>query len=211
MKRTILILLSLITFTFSHAQKIAITEEGKEVILYDDGTWKYQDGEKIPSKEIPTNPNKFVKDDSSTFLLKSKNLNVGFYFNPKVWEINTKTKFNPYAEYELKLREEDLYCIIVTEKVEVPLESLKLIAIENGKNISPDLTIIKEEYRNVNGLKVLLLQMNGTVKGIKVSYYGYYYSSPEGTVQFITYTAQNLLEKYMPEIEKLLNGFVKVG
>ena len=109
------------------------------------------------------------------------------------------------------MRDGDLYCVIITEKIEVPLESLKLIAIENGKSLSPDLTIVKEEYRNVNGLKVLLLQMNGTVKGIKVSYYGYYYSSPEGTVQFIAYTAQNLLGKYMPEIEKLLNGLVKVG
>ena len=210
MKKFFLILLGFFAAFFSQAQQRAITEEGKEVILYDDGTWKYKDGEKIPSEEIPTNPNAFVKDDSSTFLLKSKNLNVGFYLNPKVWSFR-KATINPYAEYELQMRDGDLYCVIITEKIEVPLESLKLIAIENGKSLSPDLTIVKEEYRNVNGLKVLLLQMNGTVKGIKVSYYGYYYSSPEGTVQFITYTAQNLLEKYMPEIEKLLNGLVKVG
>ncbi len=210
MKKFFLILLGFFAAFFSQSQQRAITEEGKEVILYDDGTWKYKDGEKIPSEEIPTNPNAFVKDDSSTFLLKSKNLNVGFYLNPKVWSFR-KATINPYAEYELQMRDGDLYCVIITEKIEVPLESLKLIAIENGKSLSPDLTIVKEEYRNVNGLKVLLLQMNGTVKGIKVSYYGYYYSSPEGTVQFITYTAQNLLEKYMPEIEKLLNGLVKVG
>jgi hypothetical protein len=101
--------------------------------------------------------------------------------------------------------------MIITEKVEIPLETLKLIALENGKAAASDLKIVKEEYRTVNGLKVLLLQLNGTMQGIKFSYYGYYFSSPNGTVQFITYTSQKLLDSYEPESEKLLNGFVEIN
>ncbi|MCC7520261.1 MAG: hypothetical protein IT220_01380, partial [Flavobacteriaceae bacterium] len=106
---------------------------------------------------------------------------------------------------------EDLYGMIISEKVEIPLETLRSIAIENGKSVAPDLKIMKEEYRTVNGLKLLLLQMNGTMQGIKFSYYGYYYSNTNGTVQFITYTSQNLLNSYIPEIEKLLNGIVEIN
>ena len=97
--------------------------------------------------------------------------------------------------------------MMITEKVEIPIESFKSIALENGRSVAPDLKIIKEEYRNVNGLTVLMLQMNGSIQGIKVSYFGYYYSNENGSVQFITYTAQNLLKDYMPDCENLLNGF----
>jgi len=57
----------------------------------------------------------------------------------------------------------------------------------------------------------MLLQMDGSTTGIKFTYYGYYFSNTNGTVQCITYTSQNLLESYKPESEKLLNGFVEIN
>lgn len=121
-----------------------------------------------------------------------------------------KATENIDAEYEFQLKEEDLYGMVIAEKVEIPLETLKSIALENGRSVAPDLTIVKEEYRIVNGIKVLCLQMSGTMQGIKVVYYGYYYSNANGTIQFITYTAQNLLDRYSPESEKFLNGLVEI-
>mgnify|MGYP006439848449 CR=1 FL=1 len=205
-----LVLICLFALSLAHAQINAVTETGEEVILYDDGTWKYQNEEELEVKEIPTNSNKFEKNKESTFLLKSNNLNVGIYINPKKWSFRKATE-NPDAEYELQLKDGDLYGMVITEKVEIPLETLKSIAIENAKAVSPDLKIVKEEYRIVNGIKVLLLQMNGTMKGIKVSYYGYYFSSTNGTIQFVTYTSQNLMDSYRPKSEKLLNGLVEIN
>ena len=100
--------------------------------------------------------------------------------------------------------------MLISEKLEIPLETMKVIALENGQEVAPDLKIVKQEYRNVNGIKVLLLQMDGTMQGIKFSYYGYYYSNETGTVQLITYTAQNLMASYRPFSETLLNGLVKL-
>jgi len=210
MKKITLVLISLLTVSLTQAQQKAVTETGEEVILYDDGTWKYQNEDLLSEKEITTNHSKFVKDEKSTFLFKSNNLNVGFYLNPKIWSFK-KAVDNPDAEYELQLKGGDLYGIIISEKIEIPLETLRSIAIENGKSVAPDLRIVKEEYRTVNGLKLLLIQMNGTIQGMKISYYGYYYSSTKGTVQFLTYTSQNLLDSYIPKIEKLLNGIVEIN
>ncbi len=209
MKKIILVLLALVIVGFTQAQQKAVTETGNEVILYDNGTWEYQNENRLSEKEIATNHNKFEKDKESTFLLKSSNLNIGFYLNPKMWSFK-KAVDNPDAEYELQLKGEDLYGMIISEKIEIPLETLRFIAVENGKSAALDMRIVKEEYRNVNGLKLLLLQMNGTIQGIKFSYYGYYYSNANGTVQFITYTSQNLLDNYMSEVEKLLNGIVEL-
>lgn len=115
---------------------------------------------------------------------------------------------NPEAEFELVKKDGDLYGMIVTERLEIPLETLKIIAVENARAMAPDLRVVKEEYRMVNGLKVLVLQMNGTMQGIKFAYFGYYYSNENGTVQFVTYTSQSLMKTSQKECETLLNGLV---
>lgn len=209
MLKTVSLLICLFSITIVLAQQKAITETGDEVILNEDGTWKYLNEESIEKNEIPFNPIKYKKDDTSSFLFKSNKFNVGFWVNPKLWSFKKATE-NPEAEYELQLKGGDLYGMVITEKVEIPLETMRTIALENGRLAAPDLKISKEEYRNVNGLKVLLLQMDGTMQGIKFSYYGYYYSSANGTVQLITYTSQNLLESYKKDCEILLNGLVEI-
>lgn len=208
--KKITLLFCLLSIAVVKAQQNAITETGDEVILFGDGTWKYLNEEELMYTEIETNPNTFMKDDNSIFLLKSNKLNVGFWINPKIWSFKKSTD-NPEAEYELQLKGGDLYGMVIAEKIEVPLNTLKSIALENGQAAAPDLKIVKEEYRTVNGLNILLLQMNGTLQGIKFSYYGYYYSNANGTVQFITYTSQNLLTDYLEECERLLNGLVEIN
>ena len=209
MKKITLLLFCLSSIIAVYAQQKAVTETGNEVILFEDGTWKYQNEDDLKETEILTNSKAFKKDDNSTFLIKSNNLNVGFWLNPKIWSFKKATD-NPDAEYELQLKDGDLYGMIISEKVEVPLKSLKSIVFESAQSLAPDLKIVKEEYRTVNGLKVLLLQMDGTMQGIKFSYYGYYFSSTNGTVQFMTYTSQNLLNGYKKECENLLNGLVEM-
>jgi len=207
MKKLSLLIVCLITISITQAQKRAVTETGDEVFLYEDGTWKYKNEKDLKIFETHINSKKFKKDDESSFLLKSSKLNIGFWLNPKIWSFK-KAENNTEAEYEFQLKGGDLYGMVITEKVEIPLESLKYIALENGKSAAPDLKIIHEEYRNVNGTRVLMMQMNGTMQGIKFSYYGYYFSSENGTAQFITYTSQNLLKEYTKDCEILLNGFV---
>lgn len=208
--RKVIIMVTCFIFAFvCYAQQLAITETGEEVILYDDGTWEYVNESEQTDSEITMNPKEFVKSDNSTFLLKSKKINVGFWINPDKWTFK-KAVGNPAAEYELQLKDHDLYGMVIAEKIEIPLTSLKAIAIQNGKAAAPDIHVVKEEYRMVNGLKVLFLQLNGTIQGLKFTYYGYYYSNSNGTLQFLTYTSQNLLQDYLEDIEELLNGLVEV-
>lgn len=184
------ILISLQPFNL-FSQTNAITEKGDQVILYNDGTWKYVDNINEIRKEIPLNDKIYKKSDNSTFLIKSNKTNTGFYINPKKWTFKKATEVED-AEYELQLKNGDLYCVIITEKIEVPLESLRKIALENARKIAPDMEVIAEEYRMVNNLKVLMLQMSGSTDGVKFTYYGYYYSNEKGTTQCVTLTSNNL-------------------
>jgi len=190
------------------AQIKAITDTGDEVVLNADGTWKFVNKEDAKIEQLLVNSKKFNKDKKSTFLLKSKKVNVGIWINPKEWELTSQIK-NPAAEFIFRKRNEDLYAMMITEKSQIPLESLKKIAIINAQNASPDAKVIKQEYRIVNGVKVIMMQMTVTLQGIKFVYYNYYYSNSNGAVQLLTYTSENLFEHYKKGIEKFLNGFVE--
>lgn len=192
------------------AQTRAITDTGEEVILNSDGTYTYVNEEEAAAVSIPTNSQEFSKSDSASFLLKSKRIGVGFWLDPKLWSFGAPTD-NPDAEYEVTLKGEDLYGVIITEKIEVPLETMKNIALENARQIAPDIRIVEQEYRMVNGQKVLYLQLKGTMDGMKIAYSGYFFSNSSGTVQFITFTAQNLLEEYHEASQQLINGLVTIS
>ena len=208
MKKIFIYSLLLLLLGHLSAQKLATTEQGEKVVLYDNGTWKYEHEKSIPDIVIPMNPKSFVKDEKSSFLLKSAKLDYGFWLNPKKWTFK-RGGSGSTSEYDIQLKGGDLHGKVLTENVEIPITKLRNIVIENAIEISPNTSIIKEEYRMVNGLKVLHLEMNSTVKGIKFTYYGYYYSSPVGTVQFIVYTSHKLSNHYEEDCQLLLNGLME--
>lgn len=188
-------------------QIMAITDTGEEVILYDDGTWVYSD----PSfnadsvTQISTNPTLFVKDSSATFLLKSKKIDVGVWLDPKKWSF-TRSVGNPEAEYEINLKGEELYGMLIVERTELPLTFMKNAAITNARQVAPDIRVVEEEFRTVNGYKMLYLRLQGTITGLRLSYLGYYYSGPEGTAQLVTFSSTDLIEDYKDEAHTLLQG-----
>lgn len=189
------------------AQIKAVTEKGDEVILRTDGTWQYTDSKAETASKIDTSRILYKKNEKAGFLVKSNKLSCGVYIDPKKWSFS-KNKTEDASEIGFTLKEKDGYGMLITEKIEIPFETLKTAALSNAKDVAPDVSIVKEEYRKVNNRVVLMLQMAGTLSGIRFTYFGYYYSSPNGTVQLITYTSSNLFKEYADDLEDFLNGFV---
>ncbi|MCC5946463.1 MAG: hypothetical protein JJT94_16140 [Bernardetiaceae bacterium] len=212
MKKIIFTAVMLFSIHLTNAQINAITETGDEVILYNDGTWKYLDdkgaaGEIAVDKKIYVNDKKITVEKESSFLVKSNKLNIGVWINPKKWTF-AKGKDNDAQEFQFQMKGNDLYAALITEKIQIPVESLRELVVINAKSVANDIEVVKEEYRNVNGVQVLMLKMIATMQGVRFIYCGYYYSNANGTVQLITYTGENLFENYLTEIELLLNGLV---
>ena len=209
MKKLIFAVFFLLPVFTIHAQINALTETGDEVILYEDGTWKYVDKEMPESSEIKLNEQEFKKEDDQTFLVKSKNLNFGVWINPREWTFE-KSSPGEAAEFQFRKKDEDLYAMFISEKVEIPIENLKRIAFKNARKAAPNVEITNEEFRNVNGIKVLMMQMRGTIEGMNFLYYGYYFSNENGTIQLLTYTSANLFERYEKDMNAFLNGLVSL-
>lgn len=207
MKSLILCLFLFVAYDSANAQIKAVTSNGDEVILNEDGTWKYLNEPEGALKTIAINPNKFQKSADAGFLVKSNNIACGIYINPKKWSFS-KGSEGGATEYQLVLKGKDAYAMLITEKMEMPIETLKKAALSNAREVSPGMAIVEEEYRLVNGNKVLMMQMRGKVEGIDFTYFGYYFCSAVGTLQFLSYTSSNLMPEYKKEMEELLNGLV---
>tara|TARA_B100000214_G_C23918378_1_gene604837 strand:+ start:496 stop:1155 length:660 start_codon:yes stop_codon:yes gene_type:complete len=202
---SILVLILCITNTKLYSQIKAITEYGDNVILFENGSWQYTNESLNSNKIIKGNLKSYYKPYSSSFLLKSKKAKIGIWVDNKEWEIERET-LNGDAEFEFKYKHGDLFAMAIIEEIEIPLESLGDIAYEYLLSTDPGAIIVEKEYRNVNGLKVLLMKMEASIKGVDFAYKGYYYSDQSGTIQLITVTSSNLMDKYTSTAEKFLNG-----
>ncbi|WP_234111312.1 MULTISPECIES: hypothetical protein [Chryseobacterium] len=211
-KTTILITLLLNTLVISQTK--AVTENGKEVVLFENGTWKFVNESDVKSLEtIITNETIFEKSRDATFLIKSKKIDAGLYFNPIKWKIATNTnKALPYSEYIFTHQNNlnNVMALMSTENIPIStFRNLKELILSNIQKNADYFRLKDSEYRTVNGLKVLYLRYALNTKGIDFEYAGYYYMNDEGYTGVIGFTSQRDFEKYLPEILKLINGISK--
>lgn len=212
MKKTILFLALLLPVPALMAQQTATTKDGKTVLLNDDGTWVYQpetnnNGKTQFNDSLLT---KYNKPTAAKTLLKSERTDHAIWYNETKW---TRSDMKPTeaSEYLLKLKERDGYCITVVEQIEIPLENFSNIVVKSMKmRGAENLVVEKEEYRLVNGKRVLFMQFTLTMSGMTFTYAGYYYSNESGTSQILCYTSKNLFGQYKQDFMNMLNGFVVV-
>ncbi len=198
------LLLLNISPTFSQEIK-ATTADGRDVTLNPNGTWQYVEQTGTPSRLDSELPQLF-KPKSATALLRGKRVKYGLWYDRSKWILDQNID-NASAEFELTHVEGDRYIVIIPERIQIPLETLRIAAIANAKKVAPDTRVSFEEKRLVNNKKLLCLKMDATIQGIPVSYINYYYSGKAGAVQLMSYTGQNLFEEYQSDIMDLLNGF----
>lgn len=203
--RILMFAVLLLAAPMAFSQVKAITEEGKEVVLYTNGTWKFIEEPVIVADEGDT----IVANtpDGASFELKGELPKFRIRINPAKWEIK---KGEEGVSYIFKFRRGDAYVMLIAEEYELPIDQLLQVAVKTALKNAPDLKVVKTQNRVINNIKLKSMQMEGTVAGIKAGYFSYYYSNSGGTIQLVGFTAKKLYPKYQPEIEELLNGFAGI-
>ncbi|MCE1229778.1 MAG: hypothetical protein LWX11_09885 [Firmicutes bacterium] len=181
------------------AQEKATTESGKKVLIFPNGKWT-EDPQPL-KKQSGLSYTKQAKSTSKITFLKNK---ASIYYDPSLWKL---AKQEDPTKIQLQHRDGDGYVLIISERMQIPTNTLKDIALSNAKNVAPDSEIVQEETRLVNGNEVLHMQIRGTIQGIPFIYFGYYYTGKEGCIQMITYTTNNLFDEYKKDFTDFLNGF----
>lgn|SRR5262245_15397623 len=101
----------------------------------------------------------------------------------------------------------DAYAMVITERIPTTLNELRGRALHDARDTDPDLKVVEEKLRRVNGTEQLMLRMESKVDGIPMAVLGYYYSGAWGAAQVLTCTRPKLLRKYRHDFEDFLNGF----
>ena len=213
MRSFLLAFLSLLISATTHAQIKALTETGREVLLNENGSWKYADSSNAESQKFDSlklNPTQYTKSKGATFLVKSKTAGIGIYINSNKWTFAPHKDNEVSPEYRFSQKSGGVYAMVINEKITLEYEALMQIALSNAQRAAADITIVNAEYRMVNKKKILCMEMKGTIKGIKFVYFGYYYTDDNGTTQLLTYTTQKEFVGSKPEMEEFLNGLVAI-
>lgn len=182
------------------AQEVATTSSGRKILVFSDGTWKPTE----KTSELAT-VGGFVRSPQATSKVSIDHGQCSVYYIPTKWKLKSpETSGRTSFEHS----DGDGYAMTISERIQIPLDTLKGVALSNAREAAPDAVITAEERRTVNGRTVLMLQIKGTLQKIPFQYFGYYYSGPEGSLQVITYTSQNLFNEYKHDFEEFLNGLV---
>jgi hypothetical protein len=208
--KTILFVLVTMTSFYCEAQIRAVTAEGEEVILNNDGTWKYVSFVEKVAPEIKTNTQNFVKPLNARDLVISEVSTTRIYFDAKKWKIK-KSKTNKYAEFEIEsLKFKDLFGVLFTEKTEPDIILLTKHILDDCQKQSKDsINILKQEFRIVNNFKVIFVKHELKLKK-QFTYWRYFFSNEYGCGQFSLATAKEVTPEKEYEIEELLNGIIMI-
>jgi hypothetical protein len=124
-------------------------------------------------------------------------------FDPNKWKQEGSEE---PGRYRFKHVNGDGYGLVISERIQISTDKLREIAILNARQAAPDVKVVEEQHRRVNGTDLLMLRLEGHIKEIPFTYLGYYCGGSSGTIQLITYTGQNLFDEYHQDFENFLNG-----
>lgn len=183
-------------------QEIARTKDGRQVILYKNGTWKYK---KNPAFALHTRNASFTRPANTDGFVQNKFNKYKIFYYKNRWTLEKKND-NKSSEFEFRHTDGDVYAMIIFERVQMKINVLRTTAIDNMKAVASEYEILDSHERKVNGKIFLYMKIRAIIKNISFIYDGYYYSGPEGTIQFLTFTSKNLYNTYNSDMQTLLNG-----
>ncbi|WP_417430547.1 hypothetical protein [Halpernia sp.] len=209
MKKNLLLLaVSISSFYFSQNIK-AITDDGQEVVLLADKTWKFvNESDEKALKTLNENPDVFNKNKSATFLVKSKRLNVGVYINPSKWSFKNATE--TALEYTFIQKDGNGYALSSANKSDIANYTIyKDIILNSLSKVAAFYRFIESDIRTVNGKKILYVRYKANVDNLDMEFVGYYFISDKGVTQLVCYSSEKRFEEFLPGFMELLNGFVE--
>jgi hypothetical protein len=180
----------------------ATTQDGRNVELKSDGTWKY-----AAAHPRRLNGMMRARPHGARLLLAGREVAYGLWIDPSTWR-PPDTKGNAAAEYEFVHVKGGGRAMVIPQAISVPADGWKQIVLDNARKVAPDARITREERATVNGVDVLVLQTEGTARDGPFVLYGHYYAGKQRAIQVITSTRPELFEQYRADFTNLLNGFV---
>lgn len=222
MTKNLSLLLTLLLFSIClsvNGQTIAVTENGDTIYVYNNGTWSFEILDQMPvvnefsflETELPidTITTEFLVSKNAKKQIKNAHDIFTIKYNDKLWQRLPPANLNDEAEFAFKSRKQDIWCVVISEETPIEADKLLRIAKKNMEdNTGGEVQIVKTELRKVNGQEVVRGVLKANFSGISFTFDTYYFSNEKGSVQFTTWTSDQVWERSKAEISELLNGLI---
>jgi hypothetical protein len=177
----------------------ATTQDGKEVLLSPNGTWKYSDPNIIKTGSKPTTTTKSIRSS----IVKG----FEFWMDGKKW-IGAKKKDTENAEFQFNHADGNCSIMIFSDKNFIPADDYSKQFLDGIHQNSPDAKLVSEEKRIFNGLEVRLISVDAIFDNVAFRYFVCFYSGKKGSMQIISYSPRDIFPQFEKEIIDFMTGFV---
>jgi len=180
----------------------ATTEDGRKVKLYADGTWRSANA---PAASPALKPVSYAKAAGATSTFKTVVDSISVMYDPLVWSLKNSDG-SDVTRRSFVHKSGALYAFAITERLPINTETIKKVAVMNAQKAAPDMEVIMEENRVVNGVNVIAMKMKGSMQGLGFVYYGNYYGDKNGAIQLVCYTVDSAFSTYEKDCLNFING-----
>ena len=135
---------------------------------------------------------------------------IRLQYDPIEWTVDNEMSDNPDAASQLRYFNNEAFAMIIPERVEVPLESLREIALQNLESESTEVTVIGRGEVVSRGKQLLTMDVTATLELYRTFMRSYYYSDSSGSFQLICWTSENLGQEYVTVFDRFAAG-LRIG
>lgn len=222
MKNKLVLLFLLISGSSIMAQEMAITASGDTIFVFNDGTWSYdrtpRDSEIVTPETLNFAKREVEIDSTSRVLLVNEatdkviDKETDFFsiqYSSDIWNRVPPATINPAASYTFSDEQQNVFAMVIAENVELGTENIFKFALENAeKNTGANPRVQSSEWVRVNGTDLIKAEYNIEMSGLKFVFNSLFYSSEKGTIQFMTWTFENIYQEKKAILDQLLAGLV---
>jgi hypothetical protein len=132
-------------------------------------------------------------------------------YAPTKWRVTDdgSTSGNMYFNHSAG----DASAIVNAVRIDAAPATLRAWVLEQAKALAPDVKIVSEQPKSVNGAQVMMMQLEGsTSEGVPIVMLGYFFRGGGAYVQAVTVTARARFAQRKADMTELLDGLqIHVG
>ena len=174
----------------------AVTEDGRRVLLSQDGKWQFDNS--VPGARKPTDTL------SSPYQTAVKRFSVAF--NTADWNLLPKRESDESNKRMFQHKRAPIYAMVIADEAPATTPAMKQVIFSNARSAGATTTVLVDQTQEINGKEIGVLRLAATMQSLDFVFSSFYYADGDGNIQVTCYTAQALFHKYQADCQKFISG-----
>jgi hypothetical protein len=173
----------------------AVTEDGRKVVLSQDGRWRFDRTSLAPSAAV---------DSVSPYQTAVPRFSVAY--DASKWVLSPKRDGDEINKRTFRHKSLPVHAVIIADEIPLATDALKNIILSNAQSAGATTTVLLDQEKQLSGKDVGFLRFAANLKGMDFVFSSHYYGDGDGNIQVMCFTAQSIFFKYEGECQQFLAG-----